>query len=86
MSGIREVVADLVAEGDEINALVAGLDEAGWAAPTPAPGWSVKDQIAHLTFIFDLAATAATDADAFQAMTASAASDFQGAVNSALAA
>jgi uncharacterized protein (TIGR03084 family) len=42
------VVADLVAEGDELDRLVAGLDSAGWVTPTPATGWSVAHQIAHL--------------------------------------
>ncbi|MFE2399643.1 maleylpyruvate isomerase N-terminal domain-containing protein, partial [Streptomyces sp. NPDC059425] len=30
-----------------------------WSTPTPAPGWTVTDQIAHLTFVFNLARTAA---------------------------
>lgn len=42
------VVADLVAEGEELDALVATLEPHRWAAPTPAPGWTVAHQIAHL--------------------------------------
>jgi uncharacterized protein (TIGR03084 family) len=80
----RDVIADLTAEGDEVEALITGLDEASWATSTPAPGWTVAHQIAHLGFIFRLAGTAAADPELFAAMTAGAAADFEGAVNAAL--
>ncbi|MFI5621334.1 TIGR03084 family metal-binding protein [Streptomyces sp. NPDC051567] len=81
---LNDVVKDLAIEIEETARLVEGLDEAGWATPTPAPGWSVADQIAHLTFIFHLAGTAASDADAFAKIAAGAAHDFDGSVNAAL--
>jgi uncharacterized protein (TIGR03084 family) len=56
---------DLVAELEDLDSLVAGLDDEGWATPTPAEGWDVRDSIAHLAYAEDLATTAATDADAF---------------------
>ena len=37
---------DLVAEGAELDALVAG--EPDWTRPTPAAGWTIAHQIAHL--------------------------------------
>ena len=80
----RDVIADLTAEGDEVEALITGLDEAGWAKPTPAPGWTVAHQIAHLAFIFHLAGTAASDPETFAVMAAKAEEDFEGAVNAAL--
>lgn len=86
MTDLQEVVRDLDAEGEEVDRLVAGLDPAGWNTPTPAPGWTVAHQIAHLSFIFRLAGTAASDAEAFKAMTAQAGKDFNGAVNAALTA
>src|SRR5689334_19957704 len=46
------VIADLTAEAEEVDALVAGLAEHGWDMPTPAPGWRVRHQIGHLAFIF----------------------------------
>jgi uncharacterized protein (TIGR03084 family) len=56
---------DLAAEHAALDAIVAGLDEARWSLPTPAEGWSVRDQIAHLAY-FDVAAyLAATDPDVF---------------------
>lgn len=79
------VYDDLAADADEVEATVADLSEAEWATGTPAPGWTVKHQIAHLTFVFQLAALAATDPAAFAAHTADAKRDFQGAVDAALA-
>ncbi|MGA4844415.1 TIGR03084 family metal-binding protein [Streptomyces sp. G45] len=86
MSELANVLKDLAAAGDETDRMVAGLDDAQWALDTPAPGWTVKDQIAHLTFVFQLAGAAAADPAAFRAMTEKAAGDFDGAVNAALAA
>ncbi|MGH3581744.1 MAG: maleylpyruvate isomerase N-terminal domain-containing protein, partial [Mycobacterium sp.] len=42
------LVADLRAESDALDQLVAGLDADGWRLATPAPGWSIAHQIAHL--------------------------------------
>ncbi|MEX2982981.1 TIGR03084 family metal-binding protein [Streptomyces sp. C36] len=84
MDNVQDVLKDLTAAIDDLDRLVAGLDDEKWRAQTPAPGWSVADQIAHLTFIFDAAGTAASDPEAFKAMAAGAARDFDGAVNAAL--
>ncbi|MGC0420158.1 TIGR03084 family metal-binding protein [Embleya sp. AB8] len=48
MSGLERDVAlpDLVAEGDELDALVSA--HADWTEPTPAAGWTIAHQIAHL--------------------------------------
>ncbi|MFH9611356.1 TIGR03084 family metal-binding protein [Streptomyces sp. NPDC017448] len=85
MSDTHEVLQDLAADIEETTRLVEGLDEDAWSRPTPAPGWSIADQVAHLTFIFTLAENAAAAPDRFRAMTAAAAQDFNGAVNAALA-
>ncbi|GAA3795772.1 TIGR03084 family metal-binding protein [Sphaerisporangium flaviroseum] len=85
MSELDEVLQALTAEGDELDRIVAGLDASQWELPTPAPGWTIANQIAHLAFIFRLAGTAASDAEAFKAMVAGAEHDFNGAVNAALA-
>jgi len=58
---IDAVLADLKAEGDELEAMVAGLDEAGWRTGTPAEGWSIAHQIAHLAWTDRMAQLAATD-------------------------
>ena len=81
----QSIIADLNAESEQIDRLVAGLDDSQWALPTPAPGWTIADQVAHLAFVFRLAGTAASAPDTFTAMIASAGADFNGAVNAALA-
>lgn len=43
---------DLRAEIEQIDRMLADLDEQEWRLPTPAPWWSVADQIAYLAFIF----------------------------------
>ena len=66
---MQQICDDLVAEHDALDALVDGLDEERWDLATPAPGWSVRDQVCHLWF-FDLRALMAlTDPDAFAADT-----------------
>jgi uncharacterized protein (TIGR03084 family) len=59
------VVADLRAESDELDALVAPLAAGQWAAPTPAPGWTIAHQIGHLLWTDRVALTAVTDEAAF---------------------
>ncbi|GAA3500047.1 TIGR03084 family metal-binding protein [Streptomyces prasinosporus] len=84
MSTLNDVLKDLATDIEETARLVEGLDEQAWHTPTPAPGWSIADQIAHLTFIFHLAGTAASDPEAFAELAAGAAGDFDAAVDAAL--
>ncbi|MBR7831978.1 TIGR03084 family protein [Actinospica durhamensis] len=84
MSQQQDVYTDLVADGDELDALVAGLDPDRWATPTPAPGWTIAHQVAHLAFVSRLALLAAAQPEVFLAHAAQARADFQGAVNAAL--
>jgi uncharacterized protein (TIGR03084 family) len=42
------VIADLEAEQDAIEAMLASLDEGGWLAPSAAAGWSIADVVLHL--------------------------------------
>ena len=44
------VLDDLRAESADLDSMVAGLTTEGWARPTPAPGWTIAHQIAHLTW------------------------------------
>jgi uncharacterized protein (TIGR03084 family) len=64
---LNALVADLQDEGAEIDGLVGGLDRSAWATPTPAVGWTVAHQIAHLAWTDQRALLAARDADAFHA-------------------
>jgi uncharacterized protein (TIGR03084 family) len=79
-----DVITDLTAEAEEVDRLVAGLPAAGWRLPTPAPGWTVAHQVAHLAFVFRIAGTAAADADRFTAMMSAIGGNFDRAVNEGL--
>jgi enediyne biosynthesis protein E11 len=79
-----DVYADLVAEGEALDRLVADLDAEQWELPTPAPGWTIKHQVAHLASIAGLAELAASDPDGFQQAAAGAADDFDAAVHALL--
>lgn len=61
MSLLDDVLGDLALEGLELREVVAGLGEAGWRTPTPAAGWDVATQIAHLAWTDEAAIAAATD-------------------------
>ncbi len=59
---LETLLADLGTEGDQLRTAVSGLDESadgGWATPTPAAGWSVATQVAHLLWTDETAAAAA---------------------------
>lgn len=43
-----EIFADLRAELDQLEGILAGLDAAAWAAPSAAAGWQVVDVVLHL--------------------------------------
>ncbi len=65
MTDVREVAADMRAEQEALDAVVAGLTDDRWALATPSPGWSVADQIGHLTYFDGAAATAIVDPAGF---------------------
>ncbi|MFD8973314.1 TIGR03084 family metal-binding protein [Streptomyces sp. NPDC059593] len=65
MSDPAVVLDDLREESEELDALVRELSEEQWSAPTPAPGWTVAHQIAHLAWTDRAALLAATDPEAF---------------------
>ena len=84
-SGLAPLVADLAAEHDDLERIVAALDEDGWNTPTPAEGWAVRDQISHLAFFDDAAHDAIDDPEAFTAALADVVDDPDGYVARATA-
>jgi uncharacterized protein (TIGR03084 family) len=61
MTLLDQVLADLAAEGEALDALVSPLDDTGWRTPTPAAGWDVATQVVHLAWTDEVAVLAATD-------------------------
>jgi uncharacterized protein (TIGR03084 family) len=62
-----DVIADLTAESAEVDALVADLDPEDWHRPTPAAGWTIAHQVAHLAWTDQAALLSIHDPDAFSA-------------------
>ncbi len=78
---LERVLHDLAAEGATLEQLVAALDEAGWRTPTPAAGWDVATQVAHLAWTDEVAVAAATDKEQWDAHVTEAISDPTGYVD-----
>ncbi|MEU2225437.1 TIGR03084 family metal-binding protein [Streptomyces sp. NPDC018347] len=68
MADPTPVIDDLRAESDELDLLVAESEAGRWALPTPAAGWTIAHQIAHLAWTDRSALLAVTDADAFRVL------------------
>ncbi|MFB7287103.1 TIGR03084 family metal-binding protein [Actinacidiphila glaucinigra] len=65
MSDPTPVLDDLRDESEGLDALVAPLPGDAWAAPTPAPGWTIAHQIAHLAWTDRQSVLAVTDPEGF---------------------
>ncbi|ORV91959.1 wyosine base formation domain-containing protein [Mycobacterium interjectum] len=81
MTAAEPMVADLRAESDDLDALVAPLRADRWADPTPAPGWTIAHQIGHLLWTDRVALTAVTDEAGFAEVLAAAQADPTGFVD-----
>lgn len=75
MAGADAVINDLRAESDALDELVAGLDDAGWRRDTPAAGWTIAHQIAHLWWTDQVSVVAVTDEPGFAEIVAGAATN-----------
>lgn len=62
---LNAVLTDLEAEGAQLESWVAPLDAGRWATPTPAEGWTIAHQIAHLAWTDETSVQAASDEEAF---------------------
>ncbi len=82
MSALNAVLADLHAESEELDQTVAALSTEQWATLTPAPGWTVAHQIAHLAWTDEVSLLGAVDPERFMAVLADAAADPGGFVDS----
>lgn len=81
MSTAEPMVADLRAESDDLDSIVADLPAERWAAATPAAGWTIAHQIAHLLWTDRVALVAVTDEAGFAEVLEQAAKDPMGFVD-----
>jgi uncharacterized protein (TIGR03084 family) len=65
MADPTPVIDDLHAESEQLDLLVAELSPERWALATPAPGWTVAHQIAHLAWTDHSSVLTVTDQAAF---------------------
>jgi len=84
VTDLQSVIAALVADGDEFDRMLSSLSDAEWDLPTPAPGWTIKHQVAHLIATFRIAGLAARDPQAFIAMASRLSDDFEANVNASM--
>jgi uncharacterized protein (TIGR03084 family) len=66
-ASMPSLIEDLRDEHDALDVVVGQIDDAQWQCVTPSPGWSVADQIAHLTYFDEAAALAMLDPGRFRA-------------------
>jgi uncharacterized protein (TIGR03084 family) len=62
---IASLVADLEAERAELSEFLAVQEQTVWQRSTPAVGWNVQDQVAHLAHFDAMARLSITDPDEF---------------------
>ena len=65
MADLEAILSDLNTESEALERMLAGRTEADWRRPTPAEGWTIAHQIAHLAWTDEVAVLAARDASAF---------------------
>jgi uncharacterized protein (TIGR03084 family) len=67
MVELADLLADLRDESSDVDRMVADLPTSGWAQATPAAGWTIRHQIAHLAWTDQASLLAIRDPDAFTA-------------------
>lgn len=87
---LADVLADLTAEGADLEALVADLTDDEWRLPTPAEGWDIATSIGHLAWTDEAAllacAAARGDKSGWDALVLQALEDMEGIVDASAAA
>jgi uncharacterized protein (TIGR03084 family) len=61
------LIEDLAAETAALCVILDSLADDDWQLPTPAPGWTIADQVSHLAYFDEIAVISATDHEAFAA-------------------
>lgn len=67
---VLQQIIDLRAEADELDRLLAGLNDDGWRRPTLFKGWTIDDIVQHLHMGDRMGLASATDDATFAALLA----------------
>jgi len=84
MADVAALCRDALAEHDDLRAILAGIAEQDWDRPTPAAGWTIRDQLSHLAWFDGSARQSMADPDAFRATRADAVADIEKFVHATL--
>jgi uncharacterized protein (TIGR03084 family) len=63
---LRALTLDLVYESASLGAMLAALTADQWRLPTPAPGWTIADQVSHLAYFDETTLTSIRDPERFR--------------------
>ena len=62
-----DLIGDLRAEQDDLDGLLAGLDDPSWDIVTPSEPWTIRDTVSHVAFFDEKETQAISDPVAFAA-------------------
>jgi uncharacterized protein (TIGR03084 family) len=80
---LHALLDDLDTESAQLREAVVALGDEGWSLATPAPGWTVATQVAHLLWTDEAAVVAATDMARWDELVLEAIADPMGYVDTA---
>jgi uncharacterized protein (TIGR03084 family) len=80
VTSMDAICDDLAAEHEDLDALLASIDEEAWDLPTPAEGWAVRDQMSHLAYFDAHARDTAADPEGARVRIAADLADLEGLV------
>ncbi len=66
MTPLEQIRLDLEAEQQDLGAVLVRLAAEDWERDSHAPGWKVRDQVAHLAYFDEAATRGIVDPDAFR--------------------
>jgi uncharacterized protein (TIGR03084 family) len=75
---VTELIRDLRGVQDRLVDVLEPLTPEQWRTPTPAEGWDVRDQVAHVALVEEYAVTALGDPEAFALLVAESVADPDG--------
>ena len=81
VADLSALLGDLADEGDDLDRLVANLAQEAWTLTTPAAGWTIAHQVAHLLWTDEVSVVAVTDEAAFGGYVERALADIDGFVD-----
>jgi uncharacterized protein (TIGR03084 family) len=64
---MKNICEDLKNEQQALDDIISDIDDASWDKDTPAKGWAIRDQIAHLAFFDEKAKKTLIDPEGFNA-------------------